>query len=161
MNFRMKEVLHFAPKIELKPLNIGTIANNYKNMFSLSDEKALQMAKLTRGYSFAFQVLGYFTWENGGNYEEVISDFKQFLDEYVYDKIWSELSAKDKFVLHGIANTDSAQIADIREVLNITTNEFNPYRKRLIKKGLLNGENRGYVYFTLPMFEDYVLENYL
>ena len=39
------------------------------------------------------------------------------------------------------------------------TNQFNPYRKRLIKKGILSGEMRGYVYFTLPLFEDYVLEN--
>ena len=38
------------------------------------------------------------------------------------------------------------------------TNEFNPYRKRLIKKGILSGETRGYVSFTLPLFSEYVLE---
>ena len=40
------------------------------------------------------------------------------------------------------------------------TNEFNPYRKRLIKKGIVSGEMRGYVYFTLPLFDEYVIENY-
>mgnify|MGYP000629942261 len=40
------------------------------------------------------------------------------------------------------------------------TNEFNPYRKRLIRKGIVSGEKRGYVYFTLPLFEEYVIENY-
>ncbi|MBR1892022.1 MAG: AAA family ATPase [Lachnospiraceae bacterium] len=153
--------LYRAHKVELKPLNIGTIAANYKSIFEIDDNVALDMAKLTRGYSFAFQVLGHFTWENGGSYKEIISEYKQYLDEYVYDKIWSELSARDKFILYGVAKAKSAQIADIRDVLNITTNEFNPYRKRLIKKGLVNGEERGYLYFTLPLFEDYVIENYI
>lgn len=39
------------------------------------------------------------------------------------------------------------------------TNEFNPYRKRLIRKGIVSGENRGFVYFTLPLFEEYVKDN--
>ena len=51
------------------------------------------------------------------------------------------------------------KIKDIREHLHMETNEFNPYRKRLIKKGILSGETRGYVYFTLPLFEEYIMEN--
>lgn len=50
--------------------------------------------------------------------------------------------------------------SDIRAFLNMETNEFNPYRKRLIKKGILNGDVRGYVSFTLPLFEQFVIENY-
>ena len=152
--------LYRAPKIELKPLNIGTISANYKKIFGMDNEHSLEMAKLTRGYSFAFQVLGYFTWETGGKYMDILGEYKQYLDEYVYDKIWSELSGKDKQILYGIAKCETAKISDIRELLDISTNEFNPYRKRLIKRGLINGEERGYVYFTLPMFEDYVMENY-
>ena len=40
------------------------------------------------------------------------------------------------------------------------TNEFNPYRKRLIRIGIVSGETRGYVYFTLPLFGEYVVANY-
>lgn len=152
--------LYRAPKIELKPLNIGTIARNYKNNFNLNDDAALSMAKLTRGYSFAFQVLGYFTWENDGDYDGVLGDYKQYLDDYVYDKIWSELSRGDRKILYGMANRDNGRISDIREFLGIETNEFNPYRKRLIKKGIINGDERGYVKFVLPLFEQYVIENY-
>ncbi|MBE5925344.1 MAG: ATP-binding protein [Lachnospiraceae bacterium] len=152
--------LYRAPKIELKPLNIGTIAKNYKGKFKLDDDTALHMAKLTRGYSFAFQVLGYFTWENDGDYEGILSDYKQYLDDYVYDKIWSELSRGDKRILYGMAKCENGKISSIREILGIETNEFNPYRKRLIKKGIVNGDERGYVKFVLPLFEQYVLENY-
>jgi hypothetical protein len=151
--------LYRAPKIELAPLNAGAISRNYADNFKLDKKTAIEMAKITRGYSFAFQVLGYFTWENGGDYRKAIGMFRQYLDEYVYDKVWSELSPKDKQILSAMAEIGTGKVSDIRTKLNLETNEFNPYRNRLIKKGLINGDQRGIVTFTLPMFEDYVLEN--
>ena len=151
--------LYRAPKIQLKPLNQQAIIKKYMNIFQIEREQAAQMAELTKGYPFAFQVLGYLTWNNHGNYREVLEEYEQYLSEFVYDKIWSELSRKDRVVARGIAETDSGKIKDIRERLGMETNQFNPYRKRLIKKGILSGEMRGYVHFTLPLFEDYVLEN--
>ena len=38
----------------------------------------------------------------------------------------------------------------------MSSNEFTPYRQRLIKKGIIDGSSRGIVYFTLPLFEEYV-----
>lgn len=151
--------LYRAPKLQMKPLNQQAIIKKYMNIFQIEREQAAQMAELTKGYPFAFQVLGYLTWNNHGNYREVLEEYEQYLSEFVYDKIWSELSRKDRVVARGIAETDSGKIKDIREHLGMETNQFNPYRKRLIKKGILSGEMRGYVYFTLPLFEDYVLEN--
>lgn len=151
--------LYRAPKIQMKPLNQQAIIKKYMNIFQIEREQAAQMAELTKGYPFAFQVLGYLTWNNHGNYREVLEEYEQYLSEFVYDKIWSELSQKDRVVARGIAETDSGKIKDIREHLRMETNQFNPYRKRLIKKGILSGEMRGYVYFTLPLFEDYVLVN--
>lgn len=138
----------------------------YENIDELQNEKNLtflyrapKMAELTKGYPFAFQVLGYLTWNHEGDYEAVIDEYEQYLSEFVYDKIWSELSQKDRIVARGIAEVDGGKIKDIRERLGMETNEFNPYRKRLIKKGILSGEMRGYVYFTLPLFDEYVIEN--
>ena len=42
----------------------------------------------------------------------------------------------------------------------MTTNQFNPYRMRLIHKDLVDGETRGLVRFVLPEFEAYVLEHF-
>jgi len=39
-------------------------------------------------------------------------------------------------------------------------NEFNPYRKRIVKKGIVDGSEYGMVKFVLPFFENFVLENY-
>ena len=119
------------------------------------------MAKLTKGYSFAFQVLGYLTWENHGKYQDSIMKLRGYLEEFVYEKIWSESSKGDRQILYGIAETESGKISEIRKLLGIETNQFNPYRKRLIKRGLINGEERGYVRFTLPFFGEFVSENYI
>ena len=151
--------LYRAPKIPLKPLNQQAIATKYQNIFKIDTLRASEMAKLTRGYPFAFQVLGYLTWNNHGDYKSIINEYMQYLSEFVYDKIWSELSLKDRQVAIGIAQVPDGKILDIRNLLDMETNEFNPYRKRLIKKGILSGEPRGYVSFTLPLFSEYVLEN--
>ena len=86
--------LYRAPKIQLKPLNNRAIMNKYKTIFKNESEQAAKMAELTKGYPFAFQVLGYLTWNHAGDYEAVIDEYEQYLSEFVYDKIWSELSQK-------------------------------------------------------------------
>ena len=60
----------------------------------------------------------------------------------MYDKIWSELSNKDRKICYGIA---------------LKTNEFIPYRDRLKKRGIIDCEEHGYVFFSLPEFGEYVL----
>jgi hypothetical protein len=152
--------LYRAPKLEMGALNTGAIAANYKETFHLTDERALDMAKITKGYPFAFQVLGYLTWEHDGDYTSVLVEYRQYLEEYVYEKIWSELSAGDRKMVYAIARCPSGKIKDIRQFLEIETNAFNPYRQRLIRKGILDGETYGVVKFVLPCFEQFVLENY-
>lgn len=152
--------LYRAPKIQLKPLNPVAIANKYKSIFKLNEEQASEMANLTKGYPFAFQVLGYLTWNSNGDYKKVLDDYKQYLSDLVYDKVWSELSEKDRLVAKGISDSSSRKISDIREHLHITSNEFNPYRQRLIKKGVIDGSHRGFVRFTLPLFEEYIHDHF-
>lgn len=59
-----------APKIQLKPLNQQAVMNKYKNIFQIDQDVAKQMAELTRGYPFAFQVLGYLTWNHSVDYQD-------------------------------------------------------------------------------------------
>ena len=152
--------LYRAPKLEMKSLNIGMVAEKYASTMGLGYEQALEMAKLTKGYPFAFQVLGYLTWNTGGHYKEVLAEYRQYLDEYIYEKIWSELSAKDRQIAYAIAQCPSGKVKDVRQMLQMETNGFNPYRKRMIKKGILDGSEYGIVKFTLPFFDRFVMENY-
>ena len=159
-NDKVLTFLYRAPKLILEPLNYTAIRKQYMDIFSLDIDAAGELASLTKGYPFAFQVLGYLTWNNDGDYNGILGEYEQYLSEFVYDKIWSELSQKDRMVAKGIADIKSGKIKEIRDAIGMETNEFNPYRKRLIRKGIVSGEKRGYVYFTLPLFEEYVIENY-
>lgn len=84
-------------------MNIGMIAEKYKSIFELTDEEATEMAKETRGYPFAFQVLGYLCFKHNTGWHNVLPEFSQYLEEYVYEKIWSELSKGDKELLVAMA----------------------------------------------------------
>jgi hypothetical protein len=151
--------LHRAPRIDLRPLNIGIIANNYRRNLGLGGDEALRMARMTKGYSFAFQVFGYFAWQSGSFNESALDECKQYLDEYAYEKIWSELSAGDKLVARAIAEAPTSKVKDVRQIAGMDTNQFNPYRSRLIRKGIVDGSTYGHVSFTLPLFDRYVLEH--
>jgi hypothetical protein len=149
--------LYRAPKIQLGSLNISAIKEKYKQVFELEDEEALELARYTKGYPFAFQVLGYMYWNNP-SVPNVMLDYKLYLYEMVYDKIWSELSKKDKKVCVAIAKSETGKIKEVREILKMTSNEFNPYNDRLKKKELILKSERGYCEFVLPFFKEYVLE---
>ena len=55
--------LYRAPKIFLSPLNMSAVTESYRTTFHNSEEDARQMASLTKGYSYAYQVVGYLCWE--------------------------------------------------------------------------------------------------
>ena len=71
--------LYRAPRITLESLNLGTIADSYQRVFQIEREPAVEMARDTRGYSFAFQVLGYFTWLYGDDPVKVRTFYRQYL----------------------------------------------------------------------------------
>ena len=138
-------------------VNIGMIAEKYKSIFELTDEEATEMAKETRGYPFAFQVLGYLCFKHNTGWHNVLPEFSQYLEEYVYEKIWSELSKGDKELLVAMAKTNDTKVEAIRKTIKKASNSFSVYRNRLIKKGLIISPEYGHLEFTLPRFKEFVL----
>jgi len=150
--------LYRAPKVEMKPINIGNIARSYKETFKMEDNEARAMAKLTNGYPFAFQVLGYLTWNAKGNYKSILNEYRQYLSDYAYEKIWLEMSDKDRKIAEGIASSKEGRTEEIKAILDLKQNELNPYRKRLLDKGIIESTTRGVMSFTLPFFKEFVIE---
>ena len=151
--------LYRAPKIETKPLNIGMIMHKYQDIFNLSDENALKMARLTKGYPFAYQVLGYLCFKFQTTYDQVTPEYDAYLEDFVYAKIWSELSGQDRNVLLAMAKSPNTKVEDIRNMLNMTSGNFSIYRKRLLKKGVVATTNYGHLDFVLPRFREFVMRN--
>lgn len=160
-NNKILTFLHRAPKLSLAPLDIASVAIHYEEAFSLDMESAKEMAVLTKGYPFAFQVLGYYTFQKNGDYNGVIPEYRQYLFDNVYNKIWSELSPKEKKILYAIASSSEGKTGEVLEIAKMKKNELSPYRDKLIKKGYINGDDRGYLCFSIPLFDSYVKYSYI
>ncbi|MDO4179403.1 MAG: AAA family ATPase [Phascolarctobacterium sp.] len=151
--------LYRAPKIEMQPLNLSLIMHNYQKIFNLADDEALKMAKITQGYPFAYQVLGYLCFKNNATYDQVIHEFDAYLEDFVYEKIWVGLSEQDRKVLIAMAQTINTKVEDIRDVLGMASSNFSIYRKRLLKKGIVVATSYGHLEFTLPRFKEFIERN--
>lgn len=152
--------LYRSPRINLGPLNLSAIEAKYKENFNINDETAKKMAILTKGYAFAFQALGYLTYKHNANYLEALTEYRQYLEQYSYNKIWSELSLKEKEILYGIAKSDSNNVYNILNNIKVDANYFNQYRRRLIDKGILISIARGTLNFALPLFKEFTIDAY-
>lgn len=151
--------LYRAPKMVLEPLNYTAVRKHYMDIFGLDRAKAEEMAGLTKGYPFAFQVLGYLCWENKGvkTMEEILPEYDQYLEEYVYGKIWSELSRLDSKILIEMSMSGETKVKNIRERLEMKPELFSVYRERLRRKGVLDTGKYGEISFALPRFAEFVM----
>jgi hypothetical protein len=159
-NDKSQTFLRRTPKIQLGALNMTRIAREYEKAFGLEYEKAYEMALLTGGYSYGFQILGYLTFEAEKTYpdRDIVMEYKINLAECSYDKIWEELSGNEREVAKAIASsTPDAVIKGIREQLDMDSNNFSTYKDTLEKSGILSNEaSYGRVDFCLPFFREYV-----
>ena len=150
--------LYRAPKLLLEPLNYTAVRNRYMKIFNIDTESASKMTSLTKGYPFAFQVLGYLYWENRStkNIDEILPEYDQYLEEYVYSKIWSELSEQDQRILLSISPDDGLKVKELRTRLQMSSELFSVYRDRLRRKGVIDTHEYGKVSFSLPRFSNFV-----
>ena len=151
--------LYRMPRIQLGSLDIGEIAENYRDVFDTEYSEAFKMANFTKGYSYAFQMLGYLRWKNKDNsLSQILSEYDYILEEYAYSKMWSELSDIDRSVLITINKSKEKKVKDIREALDMSSSLFSTYRKRLVGAGLIEAPKYGTVNFVLPRFDVFLKE---
>ncbi len=147
--------LERAPRTVLAPLNHQAIMKKYMETLQIRQDEAIRLAQATKGYAFAFQTIGYFYWENPLDSQKAMDNAMDYLSEFAYRKIWTELSRKDKEVVLAISKVKTGEIMQIREILRYSTNQFNPYRDRLIKAGIVHSSQNGVIEFSLPGFGEF------
>ena len=147
--------LYRAEKIFLKNLDIAQVNKKYQSVFN--DEKlSKDMATLTKGYPYAFQTLGYLMFDSKDkSIDKVLDDFDFRLGEYVYRKIYSELSTLEKEIVKIVSNNVDISTSELASKLNKEPNLVSNYKNILIKKGILNDEYGKFV-FALPRFNEYL-----
>ena len=84
-------------------------------------------------------------------------EYDQYLEEYVYSKIWSEVSSKDQEILTAMSRSEETKVKNIREEIGMTSEQFSVYRDRLKRKGVLDTRTYGEVTFALPRFAEFIL----
>ena len=151
-----------AEKYEMMPLSTDIIREEYKETLKISDEHASKLALMTKGYAYAYQVIGKYMWDSHGNEANgmVLAQIDEALSRKVYDKIWSELKPQDKWFLSFIVRKDKMSVSELLEVTSKKHNEWSEPRKRLIEKGVIDGSVRGVISIRLPRFREYVEKEY-
>jgi hypothetical protein len=148
--------LYRAPRIELKPLSVLAMANDYKKVLGINDQEAKEMARFTMGYSYAFQVLGYLRYKDDRPLPDLIPRFDEIMEEYSYEKIWSELSARDRDIVHLLAKNGKMKVEEILKETGMSSSSFSTYRRRLGKGGIISTEEYGYCDLCLPRFREII-----
>ncbi len=147
--------LYRAPKIELGPLNIDLIKKEYSKIFAEEDIETINsLADLSKGYAFAYQVIGYL-FSKYRKISKIYNELDQYLSIYVYDKIWSKLPNNEKEYLKAFKN----EIASTESIVNsvpFDEKSSSVYRDRLIKRGLIVAAEYGKVRLVLPRFEIFI-----
>ena len=146
-----------TPKISLEPLSIPQITYEYADIFRLEPDKALALAKLTKGYAFAFQALGmlYFEHRDELDLNRILQKLDALLDDYVYRKIWSDLTKREQEILHAMSKGKTT-LKDICAELSMSTSTYSKYRDLLKKKGVLVVPAQGEIAFALPRFGEVI-----
>ena len=85
----------------------------------------------------------------------VINNFDQYLQEFVYDKLWFELSTVEKNIMKNFPEGEIST-KDLISKIEIDNSYFSMYRDRLIKKGIIYSPSYGKVKIVLPRFYNYI-----
>lgn len=158
-------------RIILEPLDMISMKYSYQKAFTagnrkISNEILIQMLKMTNGYAYGFQLLGYLIWETKAKaitqktLDEVKPEYKEMLSRNVYTKIYESLSPTDQKFVNVMVSIDKAvvPISEIMTKMNKPKNYISIYRRRLIDDQIIISKKWGTVQFTLPYFKDFVQE---
>lgn len=146
-----------ATTIQSKTLNNVRMVEMYKKTLGVDADKAKYLAALTKGYAYAFQKLGSLYFESDTkNMDDIIAELKAELYSYSYEKIWEELTTEDRFLVSLLKkdNVEYKREALVKEMGSKHAN-YNVYRDRLIKRGLVNNR-QGTISLALPFFAEYM-----
>ena len=158
-NVRNLTFLYRAPRIQLQPLDLTIMADSYQKSLGVNEKRADQMAALTKGYSFAYQALGYVYWNHKDHLKslnEILPEFDYYLSDFSYKKIWSELSEKDKDTAYAISDHNGEKVSVIREACGMSSGLFSVYRERLKNRGIIDVSTYGKISFSLPRFSEFI-----
>lgn len=160
-----------ARHIQTTMLNLNEIEMEYQKHLNFDPGVSHQIAQLTGGYSFGFQLLGYKLWNatkisqqpaSQQTFDAIKPLYIQDLFTQSYDIIFDNLSNHDREYLVGTANnltiSQIAGLMDYQKSAKQQQNYVNQYRRRMIQQDLISPAGNGRVRFKLPLFKEYLAD---
>lgn len=148
-----------ATTIKTEPLNMIRMTEMYKSKLQINIDQAREMARITKGYAYAFQELGVLSFKKKDTeeLEDIIPKLKTELFAYSYEKIWEELTEMDRFLASLLIDKEEYKREEVLKLMGEKSRSYSMYRDRLIKRGILN-TRQGYISLALPYFAEYIKE---
>ena len=146
-----------ADSTEIKALNKYDITAMYQKLLKIDAIEARKMEEETKGYAYAYQVLGslYFHKKSNESIDDLIPEYERIIFRDSYDLIWKSLSKGEKEVVRCICRTKDGKAEDIKNLMK-NKSSYPVYRNRLLNKHIVDNEERGYMRLRLPHFDRFI-----
>ena len=148
-----------AAEIKTEALSLPAMTIKYELKLNIDEERAKELAVLTKGFAYAYQVLGSTYFDNGGeDFEKVLKIAKSDLFSHCYEKIWSELPEGEREIMRIIAEKPMRRQDVLERMKNKGSYQVNSNNLR--KQGLLVDSKTAYgmAEILLPFFGEYIIE---
>ncbi len=158
INGKASSFLSRTPKVVLEPLDQITMSLAYQKYLNCNPAQAAALAAFTKGYAFAFQVVGKICFDE--KKQELDEAAKTEIDNYLasngYNVIWNHFTEAEKQIAIALAKSKDGDVRSIRESVGMKDSNFANYRARMIQKGYLTNNGYGKIAFALPRFAKFL-----
>lgn len=137
---------------------------------SISEDALSEILLKTQGYPYFLQEWGYQCWNIAQGAQIEVSDASQAageatrrLDDGFFKVRFDRLTPKEREYVIAMAKLGPGpyRSSDIAAALGETHQSLGPRRSQIINKGMIYSPSHGDIAFTVPMFNDYLVRNFV
>jgi len=131
------------------------------------DDLAINLImEASRGYPFFLQTYGKAAWDLAPDRDidldvaaAAVADGNASLDQNFFPARWDRTTGAERQYLRAIVQVGgaTARTAAVAEHLEVAPASLSPVRQSLIEKGIIYAERRGFVSFTVPNMDAFIL----
>lgn len=136
----------------------------------IDDKAILEILAKTKGYPYFLQEWGYQCWniaeEPCIKLDDAVKaewEATKRLDEGFFKVRFERLTPKEREYVIAMAKLGAGpyRSADVAVLLNETNQSLGPRRAQIISKGMIYSPSHGDIAFTVPMFNEYLIRNFV
>ncbi|MBQ9605985.1 MAG: ATP-binding protein [Lachnospiraceae bacterium] len=146
-----------AAEIKTEPFSLPAMAAKYETALGIGEERAIEIARLTKGFAYAYQVIGSAFFAGKGEKDAaILKKAKSELFSQCYEKIWSELPEGEREILRIVSDGAKKRQEVLSEMKHKSSYQVNS--NNLKNAGLLydSSSSYGMAAITLPYFGEYI-----